>query len=58
MRMSEFIPRRQRIEHPICEWCGAHMHLATIEPDKADHDKRAFECPACRNVVTEIVKYQ
>jgi hypothetical protein len=34
------------------------MRLATIEPHRADHDKRRFECPACRNVATEIVKYE
>jgi len=58
MRMGEFVPRPQPVERPLCEWCGAPMRLATIEPHRVDHDKRRFECPACRNVITEIVKYE
>jgi hypothetical protein len=56
--MGEFVPRPQPVERPLCEWCGAPMRLATIEPHRVDHDKRRFECPACRNVITEIVKYE
>jgi len=34
------------------------MWLSRIEPDKKDHDKRTFECPACNAVKTEVVKYK
>ena len=33
------------------------MWISRIEPDKPDHDKRTFECPACDGVMTAIVKY-
>jgi ribosomal protein S27AE len=58
MRMSEFIPQPQCIEHPKCERCGAGMWLAHIEPDdKPDHDRRTFECPRCQNEQIQVVKY-
>lgn len=56
MRTTEFTRRSNEIEHPLCEWCGAHTWLTTIEPHKANQDKRTFECFNCRNVVTEIVE--
>jgi hypothetical protein len=34
------------------------MWLARVVPDKADHDKRTFECPRCQDEVTEVVKYR
>ena len=34
------------------------MWLSRIEPHKADHDKRTFECKACGASVTEVVKYK
>jgi hypothetical protein len=34
------------------------MWLARIEPDHPDHDKRTFECVACGETITAIVKYR
>src|SRR5262245_27378308 len=58
MRASEFIARRRMLLHPKCERCGASMWLTSIEPDKPDYDKRVFDCPECKNTVTQIVKYR
>jgi len=57
MRLPEFVLGPQEIECPMCEWCDARTWLTTIEPYKTDHDKRTFECPECRNVMTEIVNF-
>jgi hypothetical protein len=57
MRTSQFMPPLQDIERPKCPKCGTPMWLARIEPDKPHHDKRTYECSACDNVVTEIVKF-
>jgi len=39
--------------------CGMPMFLSRIEPaDKADHDRRTFECPTCRYSQTVTVKYK
>jgi len=45
-------------EHPTCTACGAPMWLARIEPDRPDHDKRTFNCLACDEIATEVVKYR
>jgi hypothetical protein len=45
-------------KHPDCPKCGAPMWLARIEPYEPDHDQRTFECQACSNITTEIVKYR
>jgi transposase-like protein len=42
---------------PQCPACGHQMWITRIEPDKPDYDKRTFECPECKNELTEIVKY-
>ena len=55
MRASFFIPRPQIGEYPKCAKCSAQMWISRIEPDKPDHDKRTFECPACDGVMTAIV---
>ena len=34
------------------------MLLSRIEPDAPDHDKRTFECPACGNELSEVVKFK
>jgi hypothetical protein len=34
------------------------MWLTRIEPDKADHDRRTFECKACSHFAVEVVKYK
>ena len=31
---------------------------ARIEPYKPDYDKRTHECPACENVMIEVVRYR
>jgi hypothetical protein len=48
----------QTIEHPECGRCGAPMWLTRIVPHKPDHDQRLFECQACGDCKTEIVKYR
>ena len=58
MRPSQFILQPQQIASPKCANCGAVMWLASIEPDKPDHDKRIFECPRCQEELVEIVKYR
>jgi hypothetical protein len=59
MRMSEFVPQSQRLEHAKCECCGARMWLARIEPDnKPDHDRRTFECAVCKSERVKVVKYR
>jgi DNA-directed RNA polymerase subunit RPC12/RpoP len=45
------------IPRPPCATCGAGMLLSRIEPDKPDHDKRAFECPNCRHAESVVVKF-
>lgn len=58
MRPSQFILRPQQIASLKCANCGAPMWLASIEPDKPDHDKRIFECPRCQEELVEVVKYR
>jgi hypothetical protein len=44
---------------PHCDMCGTPMFLSRIEPaDDADHDRRTFECTACRQSMTVTVKYK
>jgi hypothetical protein len=57
MRKSTFIVRPE-LELPECVKCGAQTWVARIEPDKPDYDKRTYECPACENVMIEVVKYR
>ena len=52
------IPYPIEIEHPKCATCGVAMWLTRIDSDKADHDKRTFECKACGRTTTEVVKYR
>ncbi len=40
---------------PVCSKCGAPMWLIQIEPKKPDRAQRTFECPRCRNQMTEII---
>jgi len=58
MQHSYIEQSRQEIEHPDCAKCGASMWLTRIEPYEPNHDKRTFECQACGNSKTEIVKYR
>jgi hypothetical protein len=46
------------LERPVCPECGAEMWLATIEPERPDHDRRTFECPRCQTEKIEVVKYK
>jgi len=44
---------------PPCVMCGVPMFLSCIEPaEEADHDRRTFECLACRKSQTVMVKYR
>jgi transposase-like protein len=58
MRDFHYDPGKPEIAHPTCTRCGAPMWLTRIEPDKPDHDRRTFECKACRKTVVEVVKYR
>jgi hypothetical protein len=58
MTHIEFDPARLVLSLPKCKICGTTMLLARIEPDEPGHDKRTFGCPACENVISEIVKYR
>ena len=58
MRQSQINRYPCEIEHPLCDRCQVPMWLARIEPDKPDHQKRTFECPACDAVIIEVVKYK
>jgi hypothetical protein len=31
------------------------MWLATVEPDKPDHEKRSYECPRCQHEEEHVV---
>ena len=44
---------------PPCIMCGTPMFLCRIEPaEEADHDRRIFECFACRHSQTAVIKYR
>ena len=58
MQEPQYVPGELKIVHPRCRECGVPMWLSRIEPHKADHDKRTFECKACGASVTEVVKYK
>ena len=58
VRPYQIIPRRRLVGLPYCKACGAQMWLTSIEPEKADHDRRTFECPRCQEETVEIVKYK
>jgi hypothetical protein len=58
MHPSQFIPHPQQIAHPKCANCGAPMWLASIEPEKPDHDRRTFECPRRQEEMVEVVKFK
>jgi len=57
--LHSYIDRlHQEIDHPRCVRCGAPMWLVRIEPYEADHDQHTFECQACGQSKTKIVKYR
>ena len=60
MRKSYFDdPPRLSDLSPPCVLCGMPMFLSRIEPaEEADHDRRTFECLACRHSQTVVVKYR
>ena len=41
---------------PVCSKCGAPMWLTRIQPDKPGCARRSFECPRCKNQMTEVIK--
>ena len=51
-----YIQQFQEIEHPKCAECGAPMWLTRVEHYEPDHDQCMFECQACGNSTTEIVR--
>ena len=51
-------PKPSDLSRP-CVLCGVPMFLSRIEPaDKADHDRRTFECPTCQYSQTVTIKYK
>jgi hypothetical protein len=48
----------EKLLHPACSWCGGPTFLTQIEPSEPDYDRRTFECSACNNTMTEIIKYK
>jgi len=58
MQHSYIQQLQQEIAHPRCATCGAPMWLTRIEPYEPDHDQRTFECEACGNSTTEIIKHR
>ena len=58
MQRSSIQQSSQEIERLECTNCGEPMWLTHIEPDEPDHDRRTFECLACGNSKTEIVKFR
>ena len=43
---------------PACTKCGAPTVLARIEPSgEPGYDKRTFECPACGNIDSAMLKF-
>jgi hypothetical protein len=34
------------------------MWLISIEPDRAGHDRRTFECPSYQEVTVKVVNYR
>jgi hypothetical protein len=49
---------KDAIRTPDCPRCGKPMHLARIEPDKPEHDRRTFQCETCGEPLSEVVKYR
>jgi len=44
---------------PACSKCGSLTMLARIEPSgELGHDLRTFECAACGNTETMLVKFR
>jgi ribosomal protein S27AE len=57
-QFSIFDPRERPFDRPACPKCGCPMWLASIEPDKTDHDKRRHECPRCQYEEETVVRYR
>jgi hypothetical protein len=55
MQISHFI-NRHGDQKPECAVCSAVMWLARVQRHTLDYDKCTFHCPACENIVVEIVK--
>jgi hypothetical protein len=48
-----------QLRRPLCSKCGTLTSLARVEPsDITDHDLRTFECSACDNTETVLVKFR
>jgi predicted RNA-binding Zn-ribbon protein involved in translation (DUF1610 family) len=41
---------------PVCPDCGMAMRLFGIEDEKPGYLLHSFECPACHEIGTDIVK--
>ena len=57
-QFSIFDPRERPFDRPACPKCECPMWLASIEPDKPDHDKRRHECPRCQYEEETVVRYR
>jgi hypothetical protein len=43
---------------PVCSKCGTPMWLTRIEPDRLGCARRTFECPRCKNQMTEVIELE
>jgi hypothetical protein len=57
-QFSIFDARERPFDRPACPKCECPMWLASIEPDKPDHDKRRHECPRCQYEEETVVRYR
>ena len=46
------------IPRPLCPNCATPMSLVRVEPDKADHDMRTYQCATCKRSESAVVKYK
>ena len=58
VRSYQAFPQLRMINQPYCAACDTPMWLISIEPDRAGHDRRTFECPRCQEVTVKVVNYR
>jgi hypothetical protein len=58
VRSYQAFPQLRMINQPYCAACDTPMWLISIEPDRAGHDRRTFECPRCQEVTVKAINYR
>ena len=43
---------------PVCSKCGTPLWLTRIAPDNLGFARRTFECPRCKNQISEIIELE